>query len=73
MSNMLENHKIEDFDFVGLTEEFDKSMDLFSKIFDTNKAYTHKNKIILGIVKFFKMNEIHVKYKNRNTNRKSRV
>lgn len=71
MSNMIGNHKIEDFDFVGLTEEFDKSMDLFSKIFSTKKAYTHKSKIILGIVKFFKMNEIHVKYKNRNPNRKS--
>jgi Sulfotransferase family len=73
MSKMIGNHKIEEFDFVGLTEEFDKSLELFSAVFATQKLATHPNKIVAKIFKILKRDEVHVKSKNRNPDRKSKI
>jgi len=71
LSRMIGRSDISKFDFVGSTEEFEKSLALFSAIFSTKKAYSHKNKILRRILKLFKTNEVHVKHRNRNPDRKS--
>jgi hypothetical protein len=71
MTKMIGRSKIDEFAFIGITEDFEKSMALFSRIFSTKKAFTHKRRLIIKIMKFFKKNEIHVKHRNRNPDRKS--
>lgn len=71
MSKMIGNHKIEDFNYVGITEEYAKSLTLSRTVFRAKEIRAHNSRHTVRALNLLQPGRVHVMARKINPNQKS--